>query len=226
MINTNANEIKKIIVNCDKLPKNKAGKNDRLAILKGLEHGHTYNLTVTFIYNDWNEYETTFTITRLLQNREWVNVKDTGEGRFGGFSLLFNSLLAGTFKKEAQEQSDRYYNLVKSFNEDKQRAVDNERQKTFNAQYKNGKLQKENEELKNQIVVLGEANTTLTNDNKILNNDLHELKNVVKISERKSKIIDEFLNNDEFLSEFAKALSFKSQEKRVELLKEFLKQLK
>ena len=219
MINTNANEIKKIIVNCDKLPKNKSGKNDRVAILKGLDHKHVYELTVTFIYNDWDEYTTTFTITRLLENREWVNVKDTGEGRFGGFSLLFNSLLQGTFKKEAQEQSDRYYNLVNDFNEDKQRALNEERQKTLNEQYKNKKLQ-------NQLMVLNEANTTLTNENKVLNNNLHELKNVVKNSERKSKIIDEFLNNDEFLNEFAKALSFKTQEKRVELLKEFLNQLK
>ena len=186
MINTNANEIKKIIVNCDKLPKTKSGKNDRVAILKGLDHKHVYDLTVTFIYNDWDEYTTTFTITRLLENREWVNVKDTGEGRFGGFSLLFNSLLQGTFKKEAQEQSDRYYNLVNGFNEDKQKALDEERQKTLNEQYKNKKLQ-------NQLMVLNEANTTLTSENKILNNNLHELKNVVKNSERKSKIIDEFL---------------------------------
>ena len=219
MINTNANEIKKIIVNCDKLPKTKSGKNDRVAILKGLDHKHVYDLTVTFIYNDWDEYTTTFTITRLLENREWVNVKDTGEGRFGGFSLLFNSLLQGTFKKEAQEQSDRYYNLVNDFNEDKERALNEERQKTLNEQYKNKKLQ-------NQLIVLNETNSALTNENKILNNDLYELKNVVKISERKSKIIDEFLNNDEFLNEFAKSLSFKTQEKRVELLKDFLNQLK
>ena len=155
MINTNANEIKKIIVNCDELPKTKSGKNDRLTILKGLEeHKHTYNLTVTFIYNDWDEYTTIFTITKLLEDRTWVNVKDTGEGRFGGFSLLFNSLLAGTFKKEAQERSDIYYNMVNGFNEDKQRALNDERQKTLNEQQKNKKLQNELMETKKAFASL------------------------------------------------------------------------
>ena len=43
-------------------------------------------------------------------------MRDTGEGRFGTFVLLFNSLLAGTFKNEAQKQSDSYFEKIEEMN--------------------------------------------------------------------------------------------------------------
>lgn len=85
-------------------------------MVEGMEHGHKYYGTLTVTYADWSEYKTTLTIEKLLQNREWVQVRDTGEGRFGTFVLLFNSLLAGTFKNEAQKQSDSYFEKIEEMN--------------------------------------------------------------------------------------------------------------
>ena len=118
-VNVNNNEIKKMVFDTkyeSNFPKNKAGKNDRVGMVDGMEHGHKYYGTLTVTYADWSEYETTLTIEKLLQNREWVQVRDTGEGRFGTFVLLFNSLLAGTFKNEAQKQSDSYFEKIEEMN--------------------------------------------------------------------------------------------------------------
>ena len=118
-VNVNNNEIKKMLFDTkyeSNFPKNKAGKNDRAGMVDGMEHGHKYYGTLTVTYADWSEYKTTLTIEKLLQNREWVQVRDTGEGRFGTFVLLFNSLLAGTFKNEAQKQSDSYFEKIEEMN--------------------------------------------------------------------------------------------------------------
>lgn len=149
-INLNPNEIKKIIVNTDNLPKTKSGKNNRMAMIEGLEHGHQYKIGITIIYSDWDEYNTEFLITKILENREWVNVKDVGEKRFGSFSLLFNSLLAGTFKKEAQEQSDRYFRLVNEMNSKVNQA--NKETDEAKAVSKKFKAEKEKAELESSIL--------------------------------------------------------------------------
>ena len=118
-VNVNNNEIKKMVFDTkyeSNFPKNKAGKNDRVGMVDGMEHGHKYYGTLTVTYADWSEYNTTLTVEKLLQNREWVQVRDTGEGRFGTFVLLFNSLLAGTFKNEAQKQSDSYFEKIEEMN--------------------------------------------------------------------------------------------------------------
>ena len=118
-VNVNNNEIKKMVFDTkyeSNVPKNKAGKNDRVGMVDGMEHGHKYYGTLTVTYADWSEYKTTLTVEKLLQNREWVQVRDTGEGRFGTFVLLFNSLLAGTFKNEAQKQSDGYFEKIEEMN--------------------------------------------------------------------------------------------------------------
>ena len=118
-VNVNNNEIKKMVFDTkyeSNFPKNKAGKNDRVGMVDGMEHGHKYYGTLTVTYADWSEYKTTLTVEKLLQNREWVQVRDTGEGRFGTFVLLFNSLLAGTFKNEAQKQSDSYFEKIEEMN--------------------------------------------------------------------------------------------------------------
>ena len=118
-VNVNNNEIKKMVFDTkyeSNFPKNKAGKNDRVGMVDGMEHGHQYYGTLTVTYADWSEYKTTLTVEKLLQNREWVQVRDTGEGRFGTFVLLFNSLLAGTFKNEAQKQSDSYFEKIEEMN--------------------------------------------------------------------------------------------------------------
>ena len=112
-VNLNDNEIKRIemdYVNDSNFIKDKRGRNDRKAMVSGLEHGHKYYCTATFVYNDWSEYKTELTVERILENRQWVVVRDTGEGRFGSFVLLFNSLLAGSFKNEAQRQSMIHFN--------------------------------------------------------------------------------------------------------------------
>ena len=118
-VNVNNNEIKKMVFDTkyeSNFPKNKSGKNDRVGMVDGMEHGHKYYGTLTVTYADWSEYKTTLTVEKLLQNREWVQVRDTGEGRFGTFVLLFNSLLAGTFKNEAQKQSDSYFEKIEEMN--------------------------------------------------------------------------------------------------------------
>ena len=60
-VNLNDNEIKRIemdYVNDSNFIKDKRGRNDRKAMVAGLEHGHKYYCTATFVYNDWTEYKT------------------------------------------------------------------------------------------------------------------------------------------------------------------------
>ena len=161
MINTNAREIKKIEVDTTNLPKNKAGKNDRVAMVEGLEHGHKYTVSVKFIYADWSEYVTEFTITRLLQNREWINILDTGEGRFNSFSVLFNSFLIGNFKTMAQIASDNYFRMVQEVNAPLQETITRQQQDLTNTKY-------ELEKTQNALVVANETICTL--QNKMSNN--------------------------------------------------------
>ena len=92
-INLNPKDVRKVNVSTKGLPKTITGKNDRVKMVQGLEHGHTYNVGVKVIYNDWTEYNTTFTIVRILENRTVVEVKDNGE-RFGTFVLNLNSYLS------------------------------------------------------------------------------------------------------------------------------------
>lgn len=157
MINTNAREIKKIEVDTTNLPKNKAGKNDRVAMVEGLEHGHKYTVGVKFIYADWSEYVTEFTITRLLQNREWINILDTGEGRFNSFSVLFNSFLIGNFKTIAQIASDNYFRMIQEVNAPLQETITRQQQDLTNTKY-------ELEKTQNALVVANETIYTLQNE--------------------------------------------------------------
>ena len=126
-VNINGNEVKKVIFDCmneSNFPKRKDGKNDRVAIVKGLEHGHKYYGTLTVIYADWSEYKTTLMVEKLLEDRKWVQVRDTGDGRFTTFVILFNSMLSGNFKYEVQQQSERYFKQLESMNVEKQKLND------------------------------------------------------------------------------------------------------
>lgn len=152
-VNVNNNEIKKMVFDTkyeSNFPKNKTGKNDRVGMVEGMEHGHKYYGTLTVTYADWSEYKTTLTIEKLLQNREWVQVRDTGEGRFGTFVLLFNSLLAGTFKNEAQKQSDSYFEKVEEMNQQIEKA--NKETDEAKAVSKKFKAEKEKAELESSIL--------------------------------------------------------------------------
>ena len=152
-VNVNNNEIKKMVFDTkyeSNFPKNKAGKNDRVGMVDGMEHGHKYYGTLTVTYADWSEYKTTLTIEKLLQNREWVQVRDTGEGRFGTFVLLFNSLLAGTFKNEAQKQSDSYFEKVEEMNQQIEKA--NKETDEAKAVSKKFKAEKEKAELESSLL--------------------------------------------------------------------------
>ena len=122
-VNVNGNEIKKVIFDSNvksNFLKRKDGKNDRVAMLKGLEHGHKYYVTLTVIYADWTEYETTLTLEKLVENRTMVQVSDSN--RFGSFVLNFDTLLKdelkkGDFVQELQVQSDKYFKLISEWNE-------------------------------------------------------------------------------------------------------------
>ena len=184
-VNVNNNEIKKMVFDTkyeSNFPKNKAGKNDRIGIVNGMEHGHKYYGTLTVTYADWSEYKTTLTIEKLLQNREWVQVRDTGEGRFGTFVLLFNSLLAGTFKNEAQKQSDSYFEKIEE----------------MNAQV--NKANKETEEQKAIVNKLSLDNSLLIADKVLLEG---QLDNALMVIDTKDKEIIN-LNNEINLLERAK----------------------
>lgn len=106
-INLNDKDVKKVVPGKDNFPKRLGGKNDRVKMVDGLEHGHTYRKDITVVYNDWTEYKTTFTILRLLEDRTVVEVKDNG-GRFGTFVLNFDSLLKGCIKNKVVEQNEIY----------------------------------------------------------------------------------------------------------------------
>ena len=186
-VNVNNNEIKKMVFDTkyeSNFPKNKAGKNDRIGIVNGMEHGHKYYGTLTVTYADWSEYKTTLTIEKLLQNREWVQVRDTGEGRFGTFVLLFNSLLAGTFKNEAQKQSDSYFEKIEEMNAQVNKAnKETEEQKAIvnklsldNSLLKADKVLLEGQ-VQNQLMVIEEQENkivTLKKENNLLNSMVSE----------------------------------------------------
>ena len=177
-VNVNNNEIKKMVFDTkyeSNFPKNKAGKNDRVGMVYGMEHGHKYYGTLTVTYADWSEYKTTLTIEKLLQNREWVQVRDTGEGRFGTFVLLFNSLLAGTFKNEAQKQSDSYFEKIEE----------------MNAQV--NKANKETEEQKAIVNKLSLDNSLLKADKVLLEGQVEN--QLMVIEEQKNEIV-ELARND------------------------------
>ena len=177
-VNVNNNEIKKMVFDTkyeSNFPKNKAGKNDRVGMVDGMEHGHKYYGTLTVTYADWSEYKTTLTIEKLLQNREWVQVRDTGEGRFGTFVLLFNSLLAGTFKNEAQKQSDSYFEKIEEMNAQVNKAnKETEEQKAIvnklsldNSLLKADKVLLEGQ-VENQLMVIEKQNNEIVELNKTI----------------------------------------------------------
>ena len=186
-VNVNNNEIKKMVFDTkyeSNFPKNKAGKNDRVGMVDGIENGHKYYGTLTVTYADWSEYKTTLTIEKLLQNREWVQVRDTGEGRFGTFVLLFNSLLAGTFKNEAQKQSDSYFEKIEEMNAQVNKAnKETEEQKAIvsklsldNSLLKADKVLLEGQ-VQNQLMVIEEQENkivTLKKENNLLNSMVSE----------------------------------------------------
>ena len=186
-VNVNNNEIKKMVFDTkyeSNFQKNKAGKNDRVGMVDGMEHGHKYYGTLTVTYADWSEYKTTLTIEKLLQNREWVQVRDTGEGRFGTFVLLFNSLLAGTFKNEAQKQSDSYFEKIEEMNAQVNKAnKETEEQKAIvsklsldNSLLKADKVLLEGQ-VQNQLMVIKEQENkivTLKKENNLLNSMVSE----------------------------------------------------
>lgn len=116
-INLNPKDVRKVNVSTKGLPKTITGKNDRVKMVQGLEHGHTYNVSVKVIYNDWTEYNTTFTIVRILENRTVVEVKDNGE-RFGTFVLNLNSLITNSIKGKVQEQSSIYFKHMEKMQEE------------------------------------------------------------------------------------------------------------
>lgn len=149
-INVNDKTIKKVIVD-DKVessfPKRKDGKNDRVAMVEGLEHGHKYYLTATFIYGNWDEYTTTLTVEKILNNREYVQVVDSGEGRFGTFCMLFNSLLSGSFKNDAQMRSDWYFSQLEKFNGMANEKIKQAQNDVKQAQYKLHKAEQEKNDI-------------------------------------------------------------------------------
>ena len=155
-VNINGNEIKKVILDSSvnsNFPKRKDGKNDRKAMLAGLEHGHKYYATLTVIYADWTEYETTLTLEKLWENRTMVQVRD--KDRFETFVLKFDTLLKdelkkGEFVQELQIQSDKYFKRFNEMNE------------------KIAKANKETEEQKNIVSKYSVENSILKADVSLL----------------------------------------------------------
>lgn len=166
-VNLNDNEIKRIemdYVNDSNFIKDKRGRNDRKAMVAGLEHGHKYYCTATFVYNDWSEYKTELTVERILENRQWVVVRDTGEGRFGSFVLLFNSLLAGSFKNEAQRQSMIHFNHLHELRDEMNKTKE---QKSI--------VKIKNEKIKEQKETIDEQKETIKNQVQVINNQRNEI---------------------------------------------------
>lgn len=166
-VNLSDNEIKRIemdYVNDSNFIKDKRGRNDRKAMVAGLEHGHKYYCTATFVYNDWSEYKTELTVERILENRQWVVVRDTGEGRFGSFVLLFNSLLAGSFKNEAQRQSMIHFNHLHELRDEMNKTKE---QKSI--------VKIKNEKIKEQKETIDEQKETIKNQVQVINNQRNEI---------------------------------------------------
>lgn len=202
-VNVNNKEIKKMAFDVKEesnFPKNKQGKNDRIAIFKGLEHGHKYYGTLTVIYADWSEYKTTLTIEKLIQNREFVQVRDTGEGRFGTFVLLFNSLLAGTFKQEAQKQSDTHFERIEKMNEEiakankltkEQKSIAEKRSREISIL--KGDVALLEAQCENQLMVIDEQKREIT----VLNKEVNRLN--TNLANNKT---EELVCNDDSLEQF------------------------
>ena len=164
-VNVNDEVIKKIIVDTtveSNFPKKKGGKNDRVAIVKGLtDNNHKFYCTLTVIYANWEEYKTTLTIERLLEDRKWVQIRDTGEGRFSTFVILFNSLLSGTFKNEVQQQSDRYLKQIQEMNQERSSfASQLNEQKEIVKKYKSDIVELETQ-IQNQLVVIDQQKSKI-----------------------------------------------------------------
>ena len=172
-INTDSKEIKMIERVSDTFPKNKSGKNDRVAMVNGIEHGHHYTAVYKFTYADWTEYTTEFTVTKILQNREWINIRDTGEGRLGSFSVLFNSFLAGTFKREAQLSSDNYFRMAEELNKPLYAEIERKDQDIANITYKLNKTE-------NALIVAHQTITQLNVENDKLKNSERTMRPYVK----------------------------------------------
>lgn len=173
-VNLNDNEIKRIemdYVNDSNFIKDKRGRNDRKAMVAGLEHGHKYYCTATFVYNDWSEYKTELTVERILENRQWVVVRDTGEGRFGSFVLLFNSLLAGSFKNEAQRQSMIHFNHLHELRDEMNKTKE---QKSI-VKIKNEKIKEQKETIDEQGKTIDKQNEKINNQIQVINNQRSEI---------------------------------------------------
>lgn len=212
-VNVDNNEIKKVILDSSvksNFPKRKDGKNDRVSMVKGLEHGHKYYVTLTVIYANWVEYETTLTLEKLLENRTMVQVRD--KDRFGTFVLKFDTLLKdelkkGEFVQELQVQSDKYFKLINEMNEKIAKAnKETDEQKNIVKLFKN---RCENqlmiiEQQKNEIMTLKDEikhieNTKVTN--RIGKGMLRTLIKIIGMSYAKGDSIDTILEKVEKILE-------------------------
>lgn len=182
-VNVNGNEIKKVIFDSSvksNFLKRKDGKNDRVAMLKGLEHGHKYYVTLTVIYADWTEYETTLTLEKLVENRTMVQVSDSN--RFGSFVLNFDTLLKdelkkGEFVQELQVQSDKYFKLISEWNE------------------KIAKANKETDEQKNIVKKYSLENSVLKADKVLLETQVENQLMVIEQQKNEITVANKFKNN-------------------------------
>lgn len=182
-VNVNGNEIKKVIFDSNvksNFLKRKDGKNDRVAMLKGLEHGHKYYVTLIVIYADWTEYETTLTLEKLVENRTMVQVSDSN--RFGSFVLNFDTLLKdelkkGEFVQELQIQSDRYFKLINEMNEEI------------------AKANKETDEQKNIVKKYSLENSVLKADKVLLETQVENQLMVIEQQKNEITVANRFKNN-------------------------------
>ena len=191
-VNVNGNEIKKVILDSNvnsNFPKRKDGKNDRKAMLAGLEHGHKYYATLTVIYADWTEYETTLTLEKLFENRTYVQVRD--KDRFETFVLKFDTLLKdelkkGEFVQELQIQSDKYFKRINEMNEKIAKAnKETDEQKNIVKFFK-GKCE-------NQLVVIDEQKREIA----ILKDEINQF-NTKLVNNKTEKLVC----NDDSLEQF------------------------
>ena len=191
-VNINGNEIKKVILDSNvnsNFPKRKDGKNDRKAMLAGLEHGHKYYATLTVIYADWTEYETTLTLEKLFENRTYVQVRD--KDRFETFVLKFDTLLKdelkkGEFVQELQIQSDKYFKRINEMNEKIAKAnKETDEQKNIVKFFK-GKCE-------NQLVVIDEQKREIA----ILKDEINQF-NTKLVNNKTEKLVC----NDDSLEQF------------------------
>lgn len=198
-VNINGNEIKKVILDSNvnsNFPKRKDGKNDRKAMLAGLEHGHKYYATLTVIYADWTEYETTLTLEKLFENRAYVQVRD--KDRFETFVLKFDTLLKdelkkGEFVQELQIQSDKYFKRIIEMNEKIAKANKEADEQKNIVKFFKGKCE-------NQLVVIEEKDRKIVSlEEKIhsLESSLGERKDDIKFSDES---LEKFIDMAEYLA--------------------------